>query len=72
MFSLEKNDRGEFRFIGIFGEYYALGYLPLADTIVITFLTPFAVTLVGHLFLGESYTKKEALAGGTILAFVYD
>ncbi|KAF8546389.1 hypothetical protein OG21DRAFT_1427151, partial [Imleria badia] len=50
-------------FFGIFGIYYAPNYLSLADATVITFLGPFAIALTGHLLLGETYTKKEAIAG---------
>ena len=58
------------RFFGIFGMYYSLNYLSLADATVITFLGPFAIALAGHLLLGESYTMKEATAGGKTTAFV--
>ena len=58
------------RFISIFGMYYSLNYLSLADSIVITFISPFATALAGHLLLGESYTMKEAIAGGKTAAFV--
>lgn len=44
--------------------YYALKYLSLADATVITFLGPFSTALAGHLLLGETYTRREALAGG--------
>ena len=58
------------RFLGIFGMYYSLNYLSLADATVITFLGPFTIALAGHLLLGESYSVKEATAGGEITAFV--
>ena len=52
--------------------YYALNYITLADAVVITFVGPFVIALAGHLILGESYTRKEALAGGKTTSFLYN
>ncbi|KIJ67189.1 hypothetical protein HYDPIDRAFT_84810 [Hydnomerulius pinastri MD-312] len=54
--------RGLMGFFGLFGVYYALQYLSLADTTVLTFLGPLFTAVAGHFILGESYSKREALA----------
>ncbi|KAH7886623.1 hypothetical protein F5I97DRAFT_1808140 [Phlebopus sp. FC_14] len=55
--------RGVTGFFGLFGVYYSLQYLSLADTTVLTFLGPLFTAILGHLILKESYSTKEALAG---------
>ncbi|KAG9312566.1 hypothetical protein JVU11DRAFT_6962 [Chiua virens] len=55
--------RGVAGFFALFGMYYALNYLSLADATVITFLGPFPTALAAYLLLGETYTKREAIAG---------
>lgn len=50
------------RFIGIFGVYYALQYLSLSDSIVLTFLAPLSSAIAGPLILKEKFKKGEALA----------
>jgi drug/metabolite transporter (DMT)-like permease len=50
------------RFIGIFGVYYALQYLSLSDSIVLSFILPLSTAMAGSLVLNEKFTKGEALA----------
>ncbi|KAI6021011.1 drug/metabolite transporter superfamily [Pisolithus marmoratus] len=54
--------RGVAGFFGVFGIYYALQYLPLGDVTVLTFVGPIFTGIAGRLFLGETYSKREALA----------
>lgn len=55
--------RSSVGFMGLFSIYYSLQYLPLSDATVLTFLTPCFTLVLGYLFLGESFTRREALAG---------
>ncbi|KAH7923215.1 hypothetical protein BV22DRAFT_1093305 [Leucogyrophana mollusca] len=55
--------RGVSGFFGLFGMYYSLIYLSLADATVLTFLGPISTAIAGYLILKESYSKKEFLAG---------
>lgn len=55
--------RSSVGFMGLFSIYYSLQYLPLSDATVLTFLTPCFTLVLGWLFLGESFTRREALAG---------
>lgn len=61
------------RFVGLFGTYYALQYLSLSDTTVLSFLTPMATAVTGALLLKENLTAKQVLAScmhlRTVLAF---
>jgi len=50
------------RFFGLFGIYFSLRYLSLSDAVVLTFLTPFCAGFAASIFLGECFTRKEALA----------
>ncbi|KAF9242857.1 hypothetical protein BU15DRAFT_72508 [Melanogaster broomeanus] len=54
--------RGVTGFFGLFGAYYALQYLSLADTTVLMFLSPMVTGVVGHLIMKESYSTRQALA----------
>jgi len=54
--------RGFSGFVGIFGVYYALQYLSLSDSIVLTFLSPLSTAIAGSLVLNERFKKGEALA----------
>ncbi|KAF8227145.1 hypothetical protein L208DRAFT_1405882 [Tricholoma matsutake] len=54
--------RGFSGFFGLFGIYFSLQYLSLSDAVVLTFLAPFCTGLAGSIFLGESFTRKEAFA----------
>jgi EamA-like transporter family len=51
------------RFFGLFGIYYSLKYLSLSDAVVLTFLSPTTTAVAGFLFLRESLSRKEAIAG---------
>jgi drug/metabolite transporter (DMT)-like permease len=55
--------RGFSGFVGLFGIYYSLQYLSLSDATVLTFLAPFTTAIAGAIFLNESFTRREALAG---------
>jgi len=55
--------RGFFGFVGCFGIYYALQYLSLSDSIVLTLLTPLCTAIGGLIFLREKFSRVEALAG---------
>ncbi|KAI0776970.1 drug/metabolite transporter [Trametes elegans] len=54
--------RGFSGFVGLFGTYYALQYLSLSDTTVLSFLTPMTTAISGALLLKETFTWKQALA----------
>ncbi|KAI0357143.1 DUF6-domain-containing protein [Trametes cingulata] len=60
--------RGLAGFVGLFGTYYALQYLSLSDTTVLSFLTPMCTAVSGALLLKETLTVKQALASA--LSFV--
>lgn len=42
--------------------YYSLKYLSLSDATVLTFLAPFTIGIAGFIFLGETFTIKQAFA----------
>ncbi|ORY81874.1 integral membrane protein DUF6 [Protomyces lactucae-debilis] len=50
-------------FLGLFSIYFSLRYLPLSDATVLTFLVPCCTLVMGFFFLGEGFSKKEAVAG---------
>ena len=54
------------RFIGLFGNYYALQYLSLSDCIVLTSLSPLCTAIGGSFLLGEKFRKGDALAGSCV------
>ncbi|QPG77356.1 hypothetical protein FOA43_004768 [Brettanomyces nanus] len=54
--------------ISVAGQYFALLYLTISDTIVITFLSPIITSLMAYFFLRERFTRAEAVGG--MLAFV--
>ncbi|KAH9939616.1 drug/metabolite transporter [Epithele typhae] len=54
--------RGVSGFIGLFGTYYALQYLSLSDTTVLSFLTPMCTAVTGALLLKEEITAKQMMA----------
>ena len=54
--------RGVGGFFGVFGMYYSLVYLPLADTTVITFLAPVIACGVCAYILKEPFTRMEQIA----------
>ncbi|KAK8251625.1 hypothetical protein IWZ00DRAFT_437007 [Phyllosticta capitalensis] len=55
--------RGFTGFFGLSMFYWALQYLPLAETTVITFLTPMLVPWACALFFGQPLSKKVIFAG---------
>ncbi|KAK8147038.1 hypothetical protein G3M48_002242 [Beauveria asiatica] len=54
-------------FFGIFGMWYSMMYLPLADATVITFLAPGVAGIMCYFALRTPFTKMEQLA--TLIAF---
>ncbi|KAH6891163.1 hypothetical protein B0T10DRAFT_484584 [Thelonectria olida] len=64
--------RGFSGFFGIYGMWYSMAYLPLADATVITFLAPGVAGLLCYFALREPFTRLEQLAtlvalGGVVL-----
>ncbi|KAG0704051.1 hypothetical protein DFH29DRAFT_398203 [Suillus ampliporus] len=55
-------NRGLCGFFGLFGMYYSLQYLSLADATVLSFLLPLSAALGGYFVLKEPYSKREAVA----------
>ncbi|KAI2631617.1 hypothetical protein GGS21DRAFT_152159 [Xylaria nigripes] len=62
--------RGLSGFIGIYGMWYSIEYMPLAEATVITFLAPNLTGYWCYMFLGEPYTRTEQLASLLALAGV--
>lgn len=60
--------RGIGGYIAVAGQYFALLYLTMSDTISITFLAPVITSLMAYMFLHERFTKAEAIGG--MIAFV--
>ncbi|TQV97582.1 hypothetical protein V2A60_006672 [Cordyceps javanica] len=54
-------------FFGIYGMWYSMMYLPLADATVITFLAPGVAGIICYFVLREPFTRMEQLA--TLVAF---
>ncbi|KAF2101083.1 hypothetical protein NA57DRAFT_24049, partial [Rhizodiscina lignyota] len=54
--------RGIGGFFGVFGMYYSLLYLPLADATVITFLAPSLACWACYYILKEPFTRMEQIA----------
>ncbi|KAG1795020.1 drug/metabolite transporter superfamily [Suillus plorans] len=50
-------------FLGLSGMYWSLQYLSVADATVLVFLTPLTAAVAGSVFLKESYSVKQAIAG---------
>jgi drug/metabolite transporter (DMT)-like permease len=59
--------RGFSGFFGVFGMYYSLMYLPLADATVITFLSPVIACAVCAYLLKQPFTRLEQIASGISL-----
>ena len=55
--------RGFGGFGGVFGMYYSLLYLPLADATVITFLAPSLACWACSILIKEPFTRVEKIAG---------
>ncbi|PBP19506.1 integral membrane protein DUF6 [Diplocarpon rosae] len=49
-------------FFGIFGMYYSLQYLPVADAVVLTFLAPSVASYGCYIFLGEPFPRTAQYA----------
>ena len=60
--------RGIGGYIAVAGQYFALLYLTMSDTISITFLAPVITSLMAYMFLRERFTRAEAMGGA--VAFV--
>ncbi|KAH5207468.1 hypothetical protein HBI62_230720 [Parastagonospora nodorum] len=54
--------RGLTGFFGVFGMYYSLLYLPLADATVITFLAPSLACWACSFLINEPFTRMEQIA----------
>ncbi|KAK0107180.1 hypothetical protein ONS95_003885 [Cadophora gregata] len=54
-------------FFGIFGMYYSLQYLPVADAVVITFLAPSVASYGCYLFLREPFPRSAQYASSISL-----
>ncbi|KAI1805766.1 hypothetical protein F4811DRAFT_514295 [Daldinia bambusicola] len=64
--------RGFSGFFGIYGMWYSVQYIPLAEATVITFLAPNITGYLCHIFMHEPFTRVEQLAslvalGGVVL-----
>ena len=55
--------RGLGGFAGVFGMYYSLLYLPLADATVITFLAPSIACWACSILIKEPFTRIEQIGG---------
>ncbi|KAF2479818.1 hypothetical protein BDY17DRAFT_302723 [Neohortaea acidophila] len=55
--------RGLAGFWGIWGMYYSILYLPIADATAITYLSPSLACYACAILLKEPFTRKEQLAG---------
>ncbi|KAG1748144.1 drug/metabolite transporter superfamily [Suillus lakei] len=55
--------RGISGFFGMCGVYWSLQYLTVADATVLLFLTPLMTAVAGSIFLKESYSINQAVAG---------
>ncbi|KAL2259650.1 hypothetical protein VTK26DRAFT_6609 [Humicola hyalothermophila] len=66
--------RGVSGFFGIYGMWYSMMYLPLAEATVITFLAPMLAGYICHVLLKDPFTRTEqlfslvALAGVVLIA----
>ncbi|KAL9131774.1 MAG: hypothetical protein Q9217_000379 [Psora testacea] len=55
--------RGFGGFFGVYGLYYSLQFLPLADATVITFLAPTVACWACSVLIHEPFTRSEQIAG---------
>ncbi|KAK6955542.1 hypothetical protein Daesc_003182 [Daldinia eschscholtzii] len=62
--------RGFSGFFGIYGMWYSVKYIPLAEATVITFLAPNITGYLCHIFMHEPFTRVEQLASLVALAGV--
>ncbi|KAK4549669.1 hypothetical protein LTR36_004970 [Oleoguttula mirabilis] len=63
--------RGFGGFFGVFGMYYSLLYLPLADATVITFLAPALACWACSILIHEPFTRVEQMAALVSLVGVF-
>ena len=55
--------RGLLGFVGVFGFYFSLRYLPISEATVLSFLSPILTCYIcSYLDPGESFTKQQQLA----------
>ena len=59
--------RAVFGTVGIFGNFYALSHMPVADALMLNKLSPFFTVLFSWLFIHERITVRQAL--GLMVAF---
>jgi EamA-like transporter family len=52
-----------YRFIALSGMFFSLQHLSLSDAVVIKFIEPIITGFLGAIFLKESLSLKEILAG---------
>ncbi|KAI1404142.1 hypothetical protein F4819DRAFT_448860 [Hypoxylon fuscum] len=62
--------RGMSGFFGIYGMWYSVKYIPLAEATVITFLAPNIAGYMCHILIHDPFTRKEQLASFVALAGV--
>jgi len=56
--------RGIFGFMGVFGMYFSLLYLPLSEATVLTFLSPIlSCYICSFVIPGETFTRQQQVAG---------
>lgn len=56
--------RGLFGFLGVFGLYFSLLYLPISEATILTFLAPIGSCYAFSLLLpGETFSRQQQLAG---------
>lgn len=60
--------RGMSGFMGLYGIWYSIMYLPLAEATVISFLAPNLAGYLCRIFLNEPFTRKEQI--GSFLALL--
>ncbi|KJZ80353.1 hypothetical protein HIM_00203 [Hirsutella minnesotensis 3608] len=59
--------RGMSGFFSVFGLWYSMLYLPLADATVISYFSPSVTVVLCYFFLREPFSRIEALATGMAL-----
>ncbi|KAK7980873.1 FAD/NAD(P)-binding domain-containing protein [Apiospora arundinis] len=57
-------------FFGLYGLWFSMKYLPLAEAVVISFLAPTLAGYLCHVFLHDRFTRREQLASLLALAGV--
>ena len=62
--------RGVTGFFGIYGMWYSMMYLPLAEATVMSFLAPCVSGYLCHVLLHDPFTRKEQIASFLALAGV--